>query len=217
MEQLVQRDKNHPSVIIWSLGDEAFYGQNHRAMFDYAKKVDPSRLIHYEGDVSAETADMFSYMYPSLERLTKLVETEGVDQDGKYAKPVILCEYAHAMGNGPGGFEDYEDLFRKYPRLQGGFVWEWANHGLWKEDGPGNAYYAYGGDFGDVPNDGTFVMDGLCYSDHTPSPGLLEMKKLIQPVHISWKDGRLHFENRYQFTDLQHLQATYKIEAISNR
>jgi beta-galactosidase len=217
MEQLVQRDKNHPSVIIWSLGNESFYGRNHRAMYEYAKKVDPTRPIHYEGDSKAETADMFSYMYPSVERLIQLVENEGVEKDGTFTKPVILCEYAHAMGNGPGGFEDYEEAFRKYPRLQGGFVWEWANHGLWKADNPGQAYYAYGGDFGDYPNDGTFVMDGLCHSDHTPTPGLAEMKKVIQPVHLWIKEGKIHVENRYSFIDLGHLRASYKIENISDR
>ncbi|EAQ93023.1 hypothetical protein CHGG_01258 [Chaetomium globosum CBS 148.51] len=184
MEQMVQRDKNHPSIIIWSLGNEAFYGRNHKAMYDYAKKIDPGRLVHYEGDADAETADMYSYMYPSVDTLIKHAKTEGVKPDGTFDKPVVLCEYAHAMGNGPGWLEDYEEAFRTYPRLQGGFIWEWANHGLWKEDPDGKSYYAYGGDFGDVPNDSTFVMDGLLHSTHEPTPGLTELKKVIEPVKV---------------------------------
>ncbi|OAA62867.1 beta-galactosidase [Niveomyces insectorum RCEF 264] len=223
VQALVQRDKNHPSVIIWSLGNEAFYGRNHKAMYAYAKEHDPTRLVHYEGDAHAETTDMFSYMYPSVERLSKLVETEGVDPvDGSYTKPIILCEYAHAMGNGPGGLGDYEALFRKYPRLQGGFIWEWANHGLWKEDADGRTYYAYGGDFGDLPNDGTFVMDGLCRSDHDnsrPLPNLLELKTVIQPVRMKLdSDGTtLLVQNLYNFRDLGDLELIYTVDQFTSR
>lgn len=217
MEQMVQRDKNHPSVIIWSLGNEAFYGQNHEAMYNYAKKVDPSRLVHYEGDAQAKTADMYSYMYPSVERLIKLAQTEGVNENGTYDKPIILCEYAHAMGNGPGWLEDYEEAFRTYPRLQGGFIWEWANHGLWKEDEDGKSYYAYGGDYGDVPNDGTFVMDGLLYSNHTPTPGLLELKKVIQPLKLAVEGDNLVVSNLYDFIGLEHLTATWVLEEFFDR
>ncbi len=227
MAALVQRDKNHTSVIVWSLGNEAFYGRNHRAMAAYARAHDPTRLLHYEGDAHAESADMFSYMYPSIERLAALVETEGVDPaTGAFAKPVVLCEYAHAMGNGPGGLEDYEALFRKYPRLQGGFIWEWANHGLWK-DGPDlddpdrDGYYAYGGDFGDVPNDSTFVMDGLCRSTHDnspPMPGLQELKTVVQPVRMALAhDGRtLLLENLHDFVDLSHLTLSYRIQEFTD-
>jgi beta-galactosidase len=217
MEQMVQRDKNHPSVIIWSLGNEAFYGQNHKAMYDYAKEVDPGRLVHYEGDTNAESADMYSYMYPSVDTLVELAKTEGVNPDGSFDKPIVLCEYAHAMGNGPGWLEDYEEAFRTYPRLQGGFIWEWANHGLWKQDPDGKSYYAYGGDFGDEPNDSTFVMDGLLYSTHKPTPGLLELKKVIQPVKLSVEGDKLVVSNLYNFVGLEHLTATYKLEAFGER
>ncbi|KAL1878130.1 hypothetical protein VTK73DRAFT_8010 [Phialemonium thermophilum] len=217
MEQLVHRDKNHASVIIWSLGNEAFYGQNHKAMYDWSKKFDPGRPVHYEGDTQAFSADMYSYMYPSVERLIKLSETEGVNQDGSFSKPIILCEYAHAMGNGPGWLQEYEDAFRTYPRLQGGFIWEWANHGLWKQDDSGKAYYAYGGDFGDVPNDGTFVMDGLLFSNHTPSPGLAELKKVFEPVNFSMDGRTLAVSNLYNFRDLGHLSATYTLEEFDER
>ncbi|KAK6854706.1 hypothetical protein PG995_009799 [Apiospora arundinis] len=215
LRQLVQRDKNHACIVIWSLGNEAFYGRNHAAMYDLAKQLDDTgRPIHYEGDVEAKSADMYSYMYPNMERLTKWVETVGVNEaDGSFAKPVVLCEYAHAMGNGPGWLQDYQDMFRKYPRLQGGFIWEWANHGLWHEEG---GFYGHGGDFGDEPNDGTFVMDGLCNSEHKPTPGLTELKKVIQPVKFEMEDGKVFITNEYDFVGLEHLVATYRIEALGD-
>lgn len=216
MRQVVQRDKNHPSIIIWSLGNEAFYGRNHKAMYDYAKSVDPGRLVHYEGDANALSADMFSYMYPSVEHLIRLAKTEGINSEGHYEKPMVLCEYAHAMGNGPGSLEDYQKAFREYSRLQGGFVWEWANHGLYKKEGD-RGFFAYGGDFGDIPNDGTFVMDGLCFSDHSPTPGLIEFKKVIEPVRLIMEGERLFVENGYDFIGLEHLVAAYKVETFGNR
>lgn len=217
MEAVVQRDKNHPSVIIWSLGNEAFYGDNHKAMSAYAKEFDPSRLVHYEGDVHAETADMYSYMYPPIDRLVKAAKEEGV-KDGKFEKPIVLCEYAHAMGNGPGLLEDYEQAFRDHARLQGGWIWEWANHGLWKKgDGNKEGFYAYGGDFDDFPNDGTFVMDGLLNSTHTPTPGLEELKKTIQPVRITEEGNKIKLENLHNFSDLSHLVATFKLEELGTK
>jgi beta-galactosidase len=210
MTQLIQRDKNHASVIIWSLGNEAFYGRNHQAMYEYAKRVDPGRLVHYEGDSNATSADMFSYMYPSPEKLITLATTVQGDKES-FEKPIVLCEYGHAMGNGPGALEIYQAAFREHRRLQGGFIWEWANHGIWKNDGQ-KAFYAYGGDFGDIPNDGTFVMDGLCFSDHTPTPGLTEFKKVIEPVRCWLSGSTLTVENGYDFVSLHHLEATYKLE-----
>ncbi|KAK0388289.1 hypothetical protein NLU13_4534 [Sarocladium strictum] len=208
MVQMVQRDKNHPCIFSWSLGNESFYGANHVVMVDYARSID-ERLIHYEGDIKAETADMYSYMYPDMERLTREVEVDGV-QDGKWEKPVILCEYAHAMGNGPGALQDYQDMFRKYERLQGGFIWEWANHGLLHKDG----YYAYGGDFGEDPHDHTFVMDGLCNSEHKPTPGLVELKHVFQPVRFEAQGDRIMITNEYDFIGLEHLEGRYTLEAI---
>jgi beta-galactosidase len=221
MQQLVQRDKNFTSVIIWSLGNEAFYGCNHQAMYDYAKKADPSRPVHYEGDANAISADMYSYMYPSVKRLTRLAKEEGVASDGSFTKPIVLCEYAHAMGNGPGLLEDYQAAFRDYERLQGGFIWEWANHGLLKpsSEPDGKSVYAYGGDFGDFPNDGTFVMDGLCNSDHTPTPGLIELKKVIAPIR-SWLDetaAAIMVANGYSFSTLDGIAARYKVEGFGER
>jgi beta-galactosidase len=148
IHHMIHRDKNHTSIIIWSLGNEAFYGSNMQRMYEHAHQLDPTRPVHYEGDRYAKSADMYSFMYAPVDELIRLAKDEGVRPDGSFDKPIILCEYAHAMGNGPGWLEDYENAFQTYPRLQGGFIWEWANHGLWKEEADGKSYYAYGGDFG---------------------------------------------------------------------
>jgi beta-galactosidase len=121
--QAVARDKNHASVVMWSLGNESFYGRNHRAMYDFIKSYDPTRLIHYEADLGAQTVDIYSRMYASCEEIIKFAT-----QSETWEKPLVMCEYVHAMGNGPGGVKEYIDAFYKYPRLMGGFVWEWANH-----------------------------------------------------------------------------------------
>ena len=213
MAQLLHRDKNHPSIIIWSLGNEAFYGSNHAAMYRYAKEADPGRLVHYEGDMDAVTTDMLSFMYPSVNRITTLAKETGET----FEKPVVLCEYAHAMGNGPGDLEGYQAAFREHRMLQGGFIWEWANHGLWVKNEGESGFYAYGGDFGDTPHDGTFVMDGMCFSDHTPTPGLTELKKVAQPVRAWVNENEIIIENLYDFVALDHLTATYKVEAIGER
>ncbi|KAJ5165000.1 Glycoside hydrolase family 2 N-terminal [Penicillium coprophilum] len=218
VHSLMQRDKNHTSIIIWSMGNESFFGTCHRSMVEYARAFDSTRLIHYEGDMDAEITDMFSYMYPEIERLKSLAATEGVSENGEFDKPIILCEYAHAMGNGPGLLTDYEKCFDETPRLQGGFIWEWANHGLYvegneKKDG----FYAYGGDFDDYPNDGTFVMDGLLNSVHQPLPGLLELKRVFEPVKLEVRGQVLALKNRYNFLDLSHLQASYKLESFDKQ
>ncbi|KAL6399625.1 putative glycoside hydrolase family 2 protein [Ilyonectria robusta] len=213
IRSMLHRDKNHPSIIIWSYGNESFFGRNHQAMHDFTKMADPTRLIHYEGDSAAKIADMYSFMYSPLDELVDLAKSVGVTEDGRYDKPIVLCEYGHAMGNGPGLLDDYEEAFRTYPRLQGGWIWEWANHGLWKEDDQTTkGFYAYGGDFNDFPNDGAFVMDGLCDSTHTPTPGLTEFKKVIQPVHLSRDGNQLVIQNLYDFVNLDHLMVSYKVE-----
>ncbi|KAI3325810.1 glycoside hydrolase family 2 protein [Xylariaceae sp. AK1471] len=205
--QLVRRDQLHPSVIMWSLGNEAFYGRNHVAMYKWIKTYDDSRPIHYEADIYAETMDMYSRMYPPIEEMITFAN------DKSKTKPLILCEYVHAMGNGPGNIKEYVDTFYKYETLQGGFVWEWANHGLLKKDDEtGDEFYAYGGDFGDVPNDSNFVMDGVLFSDHTPNPGLIEYKKAIEPVKVvSHTPEKITIVNRYDFISLDHLEAAYVI------
>ncbi|KAJ3548312.1 hypothetical protein NM208_g1069 [Fusarium decemcellulare] len=205
--QLVERFKNHVSVIIWSLGNECFYGQNHAAMSKWIKNRDPTRILHYEQDRKAQSVDMYSHMYSTPEHVREFV--------ANYTdKPIILCEYAHAMGNGPGGLQEYVELFRTEPLSQGGLVWEWSNHGLLKKE-ENVTYYAYGGDFGDEPNDGDFIMDGLVLSDHSPMPSLNEYAKIIQPVsvNLSQDSTKMVVTNYYDFSDLSHLDASWHIVA----
>lgn len=206
--QMVYRDRNHPSIIIWSLGNESFYGSNHVAMYDLIKSLDSHRPVHYEGDMEAKSADLFSMMYPSLDTLKKFAAKYG----DNFEKPLILCEYAHAMGNGPGGMREYQDLFYKERILQGGYIWEWANHGLLKTDEKsGKEFYAYGGDFGEYPHDGTFVMDGLLNAQHNPTPGLAAYKKVIQPISCFLSGSTVTVKNLYDFISLDHLSLDWKI------
>ncbi|KAI2636654.1 glycoside hydrolase family 2 protein [Xylaria nigripes] len=208
--QMVMRDKNHPSIVMWSLGNESFYGRNHQAMYDEIKKIDTTRLIHYEGDQAAQTVDLFSRMYTPVDEMIKYAEEKN------WKKPFVLCEFAHAMGNGPGAIQEYIQAFYKYPRLMGGFVWEWANHGLLTKTKDGQKFYGYGGDFGDEPNDYNFIMDGLCDSKHTPGPGLWEYSKAIEPVQIvSVNATQVKIVNRYDFLTLDHLGCY--CELISDR
>lgn len=208
-KQMVHRDKNRACVFMWSLGNESFYGRNHVAMYEWIKEFDPSRPVHYEGDVEAKTADVFSWMYPTVQKCIDFAERGS-------EKPLILCEYGHAMGNGPGAIKEYVEVFRKYRQLQGGFIWEWANHGLLAETEDGQEYYAYGGDFGDEPNDGNFVMDGLLFSDHTPAPGLEEYKKHIQPVHVEFEGLKAKITNCYDWQLTDHLACVWAVKSSGN-
>ncbi|KAJ5186437.1 hypothetical protein N7449_011201 [Penicillium cf. viridicatum] len=201
--ELVQRFKNFPCIIMWSLGNEAFYGQNHASMYKWIKEADPTRLVHYEGDREALSADLYSTMYWSIDDLKRHIKE-------KPDRPLIQCEYAHAMGNGPGGLKEYIEAYRTEKLLQGGFIWEWCNHGLLKRDGD-TSYYAYGGDFGDEPNDADFILDGMVFSDHTPSPGLTEYKKAIEPVTVTLKGSSLELVNHYDFNTLDHLSISWHI------
>ena len=210
MVRMVERDKNHPSIVMWSLGNEAGYGRNHKAMAAAARKIDPTRLIHYERDLEAETADVLSQMYTDVH---KVIE---IGKQRKAEKPFVMCEYAHAMGNGPGGLKEYWDAFYRYKRLQGGFVWDWIDQGLRKHTEDGRDYFAYGGDYGDEPNDTNFLINGLIFPDRTPSPGLIEYKKVIEPVHVEAADlaaGKVRITNRYDFTDLAHLHLSWDVTA----
>ncbi|KAL1887228.1 hypothetical protein Sste5346_010345 [Sporothrix stenoceras] len=200
--QLFHRDKNHPSVLIWSLGNESFDGCNTYTMSNKLRVLDDTRPIHYEGDRQAKYTDIWSQMYLDPDELIRQVTKVGA------GKPLILCEYAHAMGNGPGNLAEHIAAFYAYPQLQGGMVWEWASHGLKTTDATTDSeVYAYGGLFGDRPNDANFVMDGLCFSNHTPSPGLTEYAKAIEPVqvHGGVEGNSVIIINRYDTVSLDHL------------
>ncbi len=207
MRRMVLRDRNHPSIVIWSLGNECGMGDNLPAMYDVAHDLDGSRPVHYERDLEAEFVDVYSQMYLPLEA----VERIGMDTGLYGGKPFILCEYGHAMGNGPGGLSDYRELFDTYPRCQGGFIWEWIDHGLRTTDAAGNEFFAYGGDFDEPIHDSNFVCDGLLFPDRTPSPGMLEFAKVIEPVRITVGD-EVVVENRYEVLDTAHLRFRWLAE-----
>ncbi|MFJ8079898.1 glycoside hydrolase family 2 TIM barrel-domain containing protein [Streptomyces sp. NPDC096205] len=199
--RMVERDKNHPSVVIWSLGNEAGTGRGLTAMAEWIHARDSSRLVHYEGDLDCRDTDMYSRMYADHAEIERI----GRGLDGGTGRrrrlPFILCEYAHAMGNGPGGLADYQRLFERYDRLQGAFVWEWIDHGIEHPE----LGYAYGGDFGEELHDGNFVCDGLLFPDRQPSPGLLEFKKVIEPVRIEGDGTAVRVTNLQDFADLSTL------------
>ena len=220
MQAMVESYKNHASVILWSLGNEAGYGINHKKMAEYTRSRDLTRPIHYERDQEAETADVVSRMYSFSYRFKtpdgKLADScvEIAKKYCKGKKPFIFCEYAHAMGNGPGGLEDYWQIFFSHKEMQGGFIWEFCDHGIRTQDEHGHEYFAYGGDFGDEPNDGNFVADGLVFPDKTPSPGMIEAKKVYAPVRFAAKDlkkGIVTVASHYDFISLEHLNVTWSV------
>jgi beta-galactosidase len=200
---MVERDKNHPSVILWSLGNESGYGPNHDAAAGWVRSADPSRPLHYEGAIKYDwsggraASDVVCPMYASVE------EIEAWAERGGDSRPLILCEYSHAMGNSNGGLADYFAAFDRHDALQGGFVWEWIDHGIRRTDERGREYWAYGGDFGDEPNDANFCADGLVWPDRTPHPALFELKHLAQPLRVESARGRrFRIRNRQDFADL---------------
>jgi beta-galactosidase len=220
MRRMVERDKNHASVIMWSLGNESWTGRNLERMYRYAKDRDPGRPVHYEHCPDGRWSDVYSRMYASQAETDLIGRREeparGVDpvQDAaRRAAPFVLCEYAHAMGNGPGGLTEYQELFEAHPRCHGGFVWEWIDHGIRTRDAHGREFFGYGGDFGEELHDGNFVADGLLFPDRTPSPGLHEFAKVIEPVRITGTpDGRLRVTNLHEVLDLGHLRFPWTVE-----
>jgi beta-galactosidase len=205
IDRVIRRDKNHPSVIFWSLGNEGGNGQNFDAMYKHAKELDPSRPIHYEG--KNEVADMDSHMYPSVERMTQFDQR---DSD----KPYFLCEYAHAMGNAVGNLYEYWDYIEnKSQRMIGGCIWDWVDQGINMYGKPANQYY-YGGDFGDKPNDADFCCNGLITPDRRVTAKLLEVKKIYQYIRfkpVALVSGKVEIENRYNFTDLSDFDLKWEV------
>ncbi|MHA1791076.1 MAG: glycoside hydrolase family 2 TIM barrel-domain containing protein [Promethearchaeota archaeon] len=219
MVNMVERDKNHPSVIIWSLGNEAGTGSNFKKMYDAAKEIDPDRPIHYEQDYALEYTDIVSRMYPPIELLEKLANRKDVPplKSERYLdRPILLCEYEHAMGNSCGSFMEYINVFEKYPHVQGGFIWDWVDQGLREKDDKGNEYWAYGGDYGDEPNDKAFCCNGLVGPDREPNPHLHEIKKGYQSIKIKEEDietGKIKITNGYQFLNLDVVELKWEIVA----
>lgn len=205
IERHVMAQKNHPSIIMWSLGNESGYGCNIRAMAARCKTLDPTRLIHYEEDRDAEVVDVISTMYSRVQMMNAFGEYP-------HAKPRIICEYAHAMGNGPGGLAEYQAVFNRHDSLQGHYIWEWCDHGLLETGENGQARYTYGGDYGDYPNNQNFCMDGLIYPDQTPGPGLREYKQVLCPVEVSRVGDKLRVKNRYWFSSLEDVTLTLTVQ-----
>ncbi len=212
--RMVERDKNHPSVIFWSLGNETGCGPNHAAMSAWIKEYDPTRPIHYEGaagnPVDYPYVDMISRMYARIPQIIRLA-TDPIDD-----RPMVLCEYAHAMGNSVGNLKEYWDAIRSHKRLIGGFIWDWADQGLRKKDPNGKEFWAYGGDFGDKPNDGNFCCNGLVQPDRKPNPSLYEVKKVYQRIHVlpvDILDGKFRIINEYDFLNLDSTDIRCEVSA----
>lgn len=207
--RMVKEHRNHPSIIMWSLGNESSTGQNFVKMAEAIRALDRSRLIHYESDAKADIADVYSTMYTRLDGMVRIAE--GNDAHGK---PHILCEYGHSMGNGPGNLREYQALFEKYPRLQGGFIWEWYDHGLKEIGKEGETVYCYGGDYGDEPNNGNFCIDGLLRPDGHLSSGLLNYKQVIAPLVLEMlnaAEGEFALRSKRYFRDSSDTVLEYRI------
>jgi len=231
--RMVERDKNHASVIVWSLGNETGYSPNHDSMAGWIRGYDPSRPLHFEPgiwvqgvekqptrkiyDLGYAVTDIVCPMYPAIDRLIEWA-TDKLHPDR--TRPLIMCEYSHAMGNSNGSLADYWDAFEKYPGLQGGFIWEWIDHGLKQKTKEGQEYWAYGGDFGDEPNDLNFVCDGLVWPDRTPHPGIYEFKYLAQPVKVigfNARTGILEIKNKQDFATLSWIRCEWELKVSGNR
>ena len=224
----IQRDKNHPSVIVWSLGNESGHGANHEAVAAWIRHVDPTRPLHYEGAMSPffndnsigfmtpaqrwnrgkNVTDIICPMYATIADIVEYVTT--VEDE----RPLILCEYAHAMGNSSGSLSDYYAAFERYKGLQGGFIWEWLDHGIRTIADDGTPYWVYGGGLGDYPNDGNFVADGMVWPDRTPHPAMREFMYLAQPVRVTRQSGSTNtftIANRRYYTSLDDLQLSWEL------
>jgi beta-galactosidase len=220
VNRMVERDKNHPSIIIWSLGNEAGTGGHFNGLYDYLKGRDTTRPVQYEGGRLAHHTDIYCPMY------ARPWEIEAYAQDPAADRPLILCEYAHAMGNSVGNLIDYWNIIESYPLLQGGFIWDWVDQALYQRLPPGykspppmkrGFYFAYGGDFGDQPNDGNFVCNGLVQADRRPNPHLAEVRKVYQHIKFEAVDaalGQVRILNRYHFTDLSEFETRWELREV---
>ncbi len=212
--RMVQRDMHHPSVIFWSLGNESGRGKNHEAAAAFARATDPSRPLHYEGGINGDwrgghsLTDVVSPMYPSIKAILSYAKS------GKQDRPLIMCEYSHAMGNSNGTLAEYWQAIHSTPGLQGGFIWEFWDHGIEQTMPDGTKRSAYGGDFGEVRHDGNFVCDGMVFPDRTPKPAMHEFKAIAAPVVISTtraSSGSFTLTNRQFFKNLSDFDCYWSI------
>lgn len=203
VERMFERSKNHPSVIIWSLGNEAGNGSNMTKTYQWLKQKDSTRPIQYEQAGEGWNTDIVCPMYPSIEYLLQYGQLQKT-------RPLIMCEYAHAMGNSVGNLEDYWKVIRQYPTLQGGFIWDWVDQGLAAYDTKGNKYWKYGGDYGDdtTPSDGNFCINGLLFPDRQAHPAVWEVKYIYQSIQIRWlerESWQIQLTNEYSFQNLDEI------------
>ncbi len=220
MKCMVERDKNHPSVIIWSMGNEAGDGHNFLNGYKWIKGRDNTRMVQYERAEKETNAperhtDIWADMYARIEFI------ESYAKDPKNDRPMIMCEYAHAMGNSTGNLQDYWDVIEKYPKLQGGFIWDWVDQGILQTDETGEKYWTYGGDFGEagIPSDGNFCLNGLVWPDRTAHPGLSEVKRVYQYVGfepVDLKAGLIKITNKYDFTNLSEFNFDWEVISDGN-
>ncbi|MFC2127113.1 glycoside hydrolase family 2 TIM barrel-domain containing protein [Bacteroidota bacterium] len=207
--RMFERDKNHPSIVTWSLGNEAGNGDNFFATYNWLKENDSTRPTQYEGATKYENTDIQAPMYDRIPKLIKYAENNP-------KRPLILCEYSHAMGNSLGNFKDYWEVIRKYDVLQGGFIWDWVDQGLLTETEDGQKYWGYGGDFGaaHLQHDANFCLNGIVNPDRTPHPGLEELKKVYQNIHFTdanFKTAQVKIVNEYFFTNLNNFKIDWEL------
>ncbi|MCK5802937.1 MAG: DUF4981 domain-containing protein, partial [Lentisphaeria bacterium] len=221
--RLVLRDRNHPCIFGWSMGNETGNGVNHDSLGDAIRKADHSRILHHEGEVkerwtqggncfhggAALYNDLVNPMYPHVHDVARWAKTN------RDRRPYIPCEYSHSMGNSNGNLKEYWEMFENLHGLQGGFIWDWVDQGLLKTDEKGREYWAYGGDFGETSHDFDFCINGMVWPDRTPHPSMYEFKKLVQPVGVTAIDlaaGRFLVRNKQYFTDMSWLKGSWRLE-----
>ena len=222
MVNMVERDKNHPSVIIWSLGNEAGMGNIFKELKEETLKIDKTRPIHYEGDYKQEVSDIVSNMYLTPRRLSRNIKQmkssplPGISYKLDKKKPYLLCEYAHAMGNSLGNLQEFMDVFENYPNAIGGFIWDFVDQGLRKTADDGKEFWAYGGDYGDEPNDKNYCINGILLPDRLPNPALYEVKKVYQDVKVyavNLIEGIFKIHNRFNFVSLDDYNISWELTA----